>query len=94
MTQTELQTIRKLIKKWALAIIAFVGLGGLGTAALAGAKAWSAVLMVDQHESRLQSMEMNNYLTCVMVKQLYGERTAEIKLTLDIDLACQKPGVQ
>jgi hypothetical protein len=72
----------------------FVAAGGItGITVTAGiaSKALAAVELVQEHEARLAVVEMNGYLTCLMVKQVAAEKLAEVKLVLAVDLDCAKP---
>lgn len=78
-------------RKYLMRLIATVGVSCLFGGAVLGARAWAAVLKVERHETELQEVKLNSYLTCLMVKQLYNERVDTVKLTLDVDLACKRP---
>ena len=81
-----------LMRKWLVYIVAIVGVGGLGSTAVYGAQILDAVKRVDQHEARLNAMELNVYLTCLMQKQVLAAKLLEVKTVLDIPMECIRPG--
>lgn len=81
-----------LLRKWLVHIVAIIGVGGLGSTAVYGAQILDAVKRVDQHEARINAIELNVYLTCLMQKQVLATKMAEIKTVLDIPMECVRPG--
>lgn len=86
-----LGSINRVVRKWSVAIMATIGLTGVAAFAAAGARAWGAVIKVERHEREIADIKMNAYFTCLMVESLNKGKAAEIKLQLDIDLACKRP---
>jgi D-arabinose 1-dehydrogenase-like Zn-dependent alcohol dehydrogenase len=81
-----------LMRKWLVHIVAIVGVGGLGSTAVYGAQILDAVKKVDQHEARLNAMELNVYLTCLMQKQVMEKQMRDIQTVLEIPMECVRPG--
>lgn len=81
-----------LLRKWLVHIVAIVGVGGLGSTAVYGAQILDAVKRVDQHEARINAIELNVYLTCLMQKQVLSAKLAEVRTVLDIPMECVRPG--
>ena len=86
------QRAAALMLKWFVYIVSIVGVGGLVSTAVYGAQILDAVKRVDQHEARLNAMELNVYLTCLMQKQVLATKMAEIRTVLDIPMECVRPG--